>query len=810
MKRDSIYRFDAFISYNHNEIDSPLATALKSLLEQYAKPLFKWRAARVFQDVHNLESTPSLWPKITSSLDSTHHFILIASPGAASSLWVKREICYWLSGRDITPEDFSPQMVLPDRLERMHLVMSQGAWRWTMGSTAQGDFDWPATTALPQLLKGVFAYEPNIADLRAITSQYGSRPSSVLSPVNQQFVNSLAKVVAPIRNCDMEALTSEDYRQHRRRIRILLSLTVGLAVALLVAITGGWIAVNQRSVAIARERESRHEQGVSWLARSAASERERDYLAAKLMALRAINHNHQAENGEDSLDLLRVNSVEYREALKRLARLPECNIVWAARRHAEREQEAAQCAFSSKDSSVAAIWGDGRQLRLSLNSGLVEVSRHDPADLVRVAASLEVDQVPGESMETILSNGDRVRISLAGRQGSSLWVESSGVSRSSPLPDEALWYSSNDGYVELVKLARACKAAAAIATFKNNYVSSVVVLRKGQTQVVYRRNGEVSDDKGIVQCIDACVSQDASVIAISESNRRNNVENAIVIQKAEEMASYGVSRRIAVDGEAPTQLSISPRNRLIAGCVGSEIRVWDIAQGSLLVKLTGHQSPVLDVAFDEDEHAVASVSRDGTLLVWSIPIPDYQVQAINDLPPRFKPILLGEVFRTEGEVTSAEDNKNEVECTSPQGDLVARWQEMNTYVDQGEETRSGDLVIKDLATGTEVVKIVERDCAHCENLRFSPNGLHLIWRGASDEKLYSFCRPRLRFNYAEAYKSVEFSEAGIKLCEVAKAGEAIRLTVAINFSLLYFRELIRGDEYAGVRDWYFASRLYTR
>ena len=83
--------FDAFISYSH-AADGELAPALQRGLQQLAKPWTRRQALRIFRDDTGLSVNPALWQSITNALDESEYFVLLASPGAAQSEWVNREI----------------------------------------------------------------------------------------------------------------------------------------------------------------------------------------------------------------------------------------------------------------------------------------------------------------------------------------------------------------------------------------------------------------------------------------------------------------------------------------------------------------------------------------------------------------------------------------------------------------------------------------------------------------------------------------------------------------------------------------------
>src|SRR5215210_6925117 len=122
-------RYDAFISYSH-AMDGRLAPGLESGIERFAKPWYRMRALRVFRDDTSLTATPSLWSSIQDAIDASEAFILMASPGAATSPWVAREVEHWLADR-------SP--------ERLLLVLTEGELHW---DEPQARFDWERTTAV--------------------------------------------------------------------------------------------------------------------------------------------------------------------------------------------------------------------------------------------------------------------------------------------------------------------------------------------------------------------------------------------------------------------------------------------------------------------------------------------------------------------------------------------------------------------------------------------------------------------------------------------------------------------------------------
>ena len=92
--------YDAFISYSHAK-DKPIAAALQSIIQKLGKPWYNRRALRIFRDDTSLSATPHLWPSIQQALGQSRYFVLLASPEAAGSKWVDKEVVHWLDHNSI-------------------------------------------------------------------------------------------------------------------------------------------------------------------------------------------------------------------------------------------------------------------------------------------------------------------------------------------------------------------------------------------------------------------------------------------------------------------------------------------------------------------------------------------------------------------------------------------------------------------------------------------------------------------------------------------------------------------------------------
>ncbi len=121
--------YDGFISYSHQD-DAVLGPALQTSLERFAKPWYKMRVLRIFLDTADLGANPGLWPSIVDGLSSSKWFILLASPGAAGSRWVDREIQWWVENAP---------------LQRLLVVATSPGLAWD--DQAQ---DWAASAPVPR------------------------------------------------------------------------------------------------------------------------------------------------------------------------------------------------------------------------------------------------------------------------------------------------------------------------------------------------------------------------------------------------------------------------------------------------------------------------------------------------------------------------------------------------------------------------------------------------------------------------------------------------------------------------------------
>lgn len=248
-------RYDAFISYSH-AADGKLAPALQAGLRRFAKPWHRRRALWIFRDQTSLSASPELWTSIQQALADSRYFILLASPEAAASPWVQREVEWWLQNR-------SPQQLL--------IVLTSGQLAW---DSATGDFDWQTTDALPPQLRDAFAIEPLWVDLRWVKSE------AQLSAADPRFQDAVADLAAPLRGMPKDDLIGEDIRQHQRTRRLAGAAIAALSLLLVAAAIAAFVALQQRDYARAQESEARHQAAVA-ATQQAEAERERANAEAR-------------------------------------------------------------------------------------------------------------------------------------------------------------------------------------------------------------------------------------------------------------------------------------------------------------------------------------------------------------------------------------------------------------------------------------------------------------------------------------------------------------------------------------------------
>jgi WD40 repeat protein len=232
-----VVSFDGFISYSH-AADGQLAPAVQRGLHRLAKPWHRRRALWIFRDQTGLSVTPALWSSIQKALDGSEFFVLLASPEAARSPWVNREVEHWLATK-------STDRILP--------VVTDGTWEW---DPAAQDFTGDST-AVPEALRGVFTEEPLYLDLR------WARHDQHLTLRHSRFRDAIAQLAAPMHGVSKDELEGEDVRQHRRAGRLRVAAVALLLGSTVLASVAGALAMRNAAAATASAQEALRQQRVA-------------------------------------------------------------------------------------------------------------------------------------------------------------------------------------------------------------------------------------------------------------------------------------------------------------------------------------------------------------------------------------------------------------------------------------------------------------------------------------------------------------------------------------------------------------------
>jgi WD40 repeat protein len=278
--------YDCFLSYARDR-DEGRAQAVRKGLAGLAKPWYRRRALRVFLDTASLSTSSELGGSIVDALGRSRFFILLASPAAARSPWVEREVAWWREHRD--PHTF--------------LIADCGAdlnWDDRLG-------DFAADANVPPSLRGWFPAEPTWTDLS------WTRGDHDLSLKNSRFSSHVADLAAPLRAMSKDALVDEDIRQHRRSLRLAWGAAAALLILTVAATVAAIVAVGQRREAVAQRDRAR------------AGE-----LAALAEASRSSNPLTSLRNATESLDI--ESTPEAVRALRRTLALPLRRVLNATER----------------------------------------------------------------------------------------------------------------------------------------------------------------------------------------------------------------------------------------------------------------------------------------------------------------------------------------------------------------------------------------------------------------------------------------------------------------------------------------------
>ncbi|MFI7671562.1 TIR domain-containing protein [Nocardia sp. NPDC049526] len=202
--------------------DRTLLPALQKAIERQPRRWYRPPRFRVFLDNSSISIGPKLWEKIESGLRRSRWLVVIASPEAAASKWVDREIAWWIEHRSI---------------ETLLLVVSAGELVW---NDADHAWDQERSTALPPRLLGHFDAEPVWKSIVWLHSGEGA----VSDP---DLTAAAVSITSVVRGMPEDDLRSEGLRETRRNLRWAQSAGAVLVFLLVLAIVVAQIAFVQKN-----------------------------------------------------------------------------------------------------------------------------------------------------------------------------------------------------------------------------------------------------------------------------------------------------------------------------------------------------------------------------------------------------------------------------------------------------------------------------------------------------------------------------------------------------------------------------------
>jgi len=575
--------YDAFISYSH-DADSKLAPILQRALHGFARPWYRLRALRVFRDISSLAANAGLMSEIESVLLQARFLILLASPGAAQSRWVAREVDFWCQQK---------------KSKTLLIVLTAGDIRWSDDSR---DFDWNATTALPKILAGRFAEEPLLVDLR------WARTFERLGPRHPELREATATLAAAIHERPRDELIGEDLRRHRRAIQ--------LAVAAGILIVGFGAAATWQSFVARAERDRAREQAQVALSRQLAAE--------------------SAANAEERPDLALLLSLEaYRVAptveatgqlMHGLQQAPEGG--WQLAGFLQH----AGPIVSARPVSALAFSRTGRTIVGARDRALV---RWNATTQKRTGPSISTDLFGLKSI--VFERGTGVFVA-AGEGGVVRWRPGAATATTvvgDPLASDLSYTSAlvvgkdgrelvqgtDDGELVVTDLASGDVSRRRLASVE---VTSLALSHDG------RLIAAGTDTGGIVlwdQAGDRVrwirnppwydLVSPVSAVAFAPGDRvlaAGSLDNTVSLWTV-------AGRRLAPDivaAERIGSIAFSPDGRLFAwGDWGGEVGIWDMRSGTRVgTPLHGQTGEVHALAFAPDNRMLASATDDGTIALW--------------------------------------------------------------------------------------------------------------------------------------------------------------------------------------------------
>ena len=682
--------YQAFLSYSH-AADGKLAPALQSALHQFAKPWYRLRALRIFRDKTSLSANPALWASIEKTLSESDYFLLLGSPEAAQSHWVKKEVGWWLEKRPV---------------EKMLILITDGELVW---DEAAGDFDWRRTTALPGNLRGRFKEEPLYVDFR------WAKTVDNLSLRHSQFRGAVLDIAAPLHGKPKDELDGEDVRQNRRVKRLTWSVVITLGILVVGLGFATYYAFNQRNIAFSRE-----------LAANATSQLPIDPELSVFLAREAL----KVKRTPEAEVILRHSLVALQESHMRTLLAGHRGSV----RSATFCPDGKRIVTASED-RLARIWD------ATTGKMLVELSRDNPHGDYVYTAAFSPD---GKRVVTASKDGTaRVWDAGTGKVLFKLSEHTGPVRTAAFSPnntrivtaseDKTAWVWDATTGEKLLKLGNGSSHNDLIygAAFSADS-NCIVTASKDKTARVW--------DSKTGKMVYKLIGHKASVrsAAFSSDNRRIVTASEDKTARIWDATTGKMLVELSNHDDWVQSAAFSPNGKFIATTSNDRTaRVWDAGTGKLVVKLIGHKGSVNGVSFSPDSKFIVTASGDGTARVWEVEIEKRLVTLGGDRAHNGS--VRSAAFSPDGMciATASEDNKARVWDVTT-GKLLTElaghngWVNTAAFSPDGKciVTASGDKTAQvwDAATGSQLIELAGHK-GWVYSATFSPDGKSIVTAG---------------------------------------------------------------------------------
>lgn len=198
--------YDVFISHS----GAPeLARLLRSKLAKIGTPLWRFENLKVFLDLEQTRTGDYLSESISKAIQNSKYLLLLASPAAAQSKWVSKEVTLWLeSGKPAA---------------HILIIVLDGTIGWDKD---QDDFDWAITDCIPRVLSKKYDGEPCWGNLSGIS------PKALTRVDKERLKGDVASVAARIMEIPKEKILKGEKKHWHHLLELSGSVVAALIVSL--------------------------------------------------------------------------------------------------------------------------------------------------------------------------------------------------------------------------------------------------------------------------------------------------------------------------------------------------------------------------------------------------------------------------------------------------------------------------------------------------------------------------------------------------------------------------------------------------